>query len=140
VTVSVSAVVVHYRGGDLLARCVGACLRSEDVRRELVRKHPGATKRALRAILKATDLCATVPERAARQLIEGGFAQNYDYALQVLSELPYDVWRELDPEDSLRFSALWLHDFGELNSTPNKIIADGTNWRFLDELKRELKA
>jgi NitT/TauT family transport system substrate-binding protein len=107
---------------------------------DFVLKYPVATKRVLRAILKATDLCATEPERAARQLVEGGFAQSYDYALQVLSELPYDVWRELDPEDSLRFSALWLHDFGELNSTPNKLIADGTNWRFLDELKRELKA
>ena len=45
----------------------------------------------------------------------------------------------LDPEDSLRFSALWLHEFGELQSTPNEILARGTDWRFLDELKRELK-
>jgi hypothetical protein len=44
------------------------------------------------------------------------------------------------PEDSLRFSALWLHEFGELNLTPNEIIAEGTDWRFLNELKRELKA
>jgi NitT/TauT family transport system substrate-binding protein len=107
---------------------------------DFVRKHPVATKRVLRAILKATDLCATEPERAARQLVQGGFARNYDYAVQVLSELPYNVWRELDPEDSLRFYALWLHEFGELNSTPNKIIAEGTDWRFLNELKRELKA
>ncbi len=57
----------------------------------------------------------------------------------MLSELPYNVWRELDPEDTLRFSALWLHEFGELNSTPKKIIAEGSDWRFLDELKRELK-
>jgi NitT/TauT family transport system substrate-binding protein len=107
---------------------------------DFVGKYPIATKRVLRAIIRATDLCATEPERAARQLVEGGFAQNYDYALQVLSELPYNVWRELDPEDSLRFSALWLHEFGELTSTPNQIIADGTDWRFLNELKRELKA
>jgi NitT/TauT family transport system substrate-binding protein len=107
---------------------------------DFVRNYPAATKRALRAILKATDLCAAEPERAARQLIEGGFAQNYDYALQVLSELPFDVWRELDPEDSLRFYGLWLHEFGQLDSTPNQIIAEGTDWRFLNELKRELKA
>ena len=67
--------------------------------REFVRNYPVATKRALRAILKATDVCATAPERAARQLVEGGFGQNYDYALQILTELPYNVWRELDPED-----------------------------------------
>jgi NitT/TauT family transport system substrate-binding protein len=27
-----------------------------------------------------------------------------------------------------------------IGSSPNKIIADGTDWRFLNELKRELKA
>jgi NitT/TauT family transport system substrate-binding protein len=107
---------------------------------DFVRQYPAATKRALRAILKATDLCATEPERAARQLVKGGFSWNYDNAVQVLTEVPYNVWRELDPEDSLRFSALWLHSFGELNSTPNKILAEGTDWRFLSELKRELKA
>jgi NitT/TauT family transport system substrate-binding protein len=107
---------------------------------DFVRQYPVATKRAMRAILKATDLCATEPERAARQLIEGGFAQHYDIALQTLTDVPYNVWRELDPEDSLRFYALWLHEFGEINATPNEIIAEGTDWSFLDELKRELKA
>jgi NitT/TauT family transport system substrate-binding protein len=107
---------------------------------DFVRQYPVATKRAMRAILKATDLCATEPERAARQLIEGGFAQHYDIALQTLTDVPYNVWRELDPEDSLRFYALWLHEFGEINATPNEIIAEGTDWRFLNELKRELKA
>jgi NitT/TauT family transport system substrate-binding protein len=107
---------------------------------EFVRNYPVATKRVLRAILKATDLCATEPQHAGRRLVEGGFAQNYDYALQVLTDLPYNVWRELDPEDSLRFYALWLHEFGELDSTPNTIITEGTDWRFLNELKRELKA
>jgi len=33
--------------------------------REFVRKHPVATKRAVRAILKANDLCAREPERVA---------------------------------------------------------------------------
>jgi NitT/TauT family transport system substrate-binding protein len=107
---------------------------------DFVREYPVATKRAMRAILKATDLCATEPERAARQLIEGGFAQHYDIALQTLTDVPYNVWRELDPDDSLRFYGLWLHEFGEVNATPNEIIADGTDWRFLNELKRELKA
>lgn len=107
---------------------------------DFVRQYPVATKRALRAILKATDLCATEPERAARQLVDGGFAQHYDYTLQVLTDLPYNVWRELDPEDSLRFYALWLHEFGEIDATPNQIIAEGADWRFINELKRELKA
>ncbi|MCC2653173.1 MAG: ABC-type nitrate/sulfonate/bicarbonate transport system [Geminicoccaceae bacterium] len=107
---------------------------------EFVQNYPVATKRAVRAILKATDLCATEPERAARQLLEGGFAQHYDIALQTLTDVPYNVWRELDPEDSLRFYGLWLHEFGMIEATPNQIIAEGADWRFLDELKRELKA
>jgi NitT/TauT family transport system substrate-binding protein len=35
---------------------------------------------------------------------------------------------------------LRLRDVGFVKSTPQKIIADGTDWRFLNELKRELKA
>jgi NitT/TauT family transport system substrate-binding protein len=107
---------------------------------DFVRQYPVATKRAIRAILKATDLCATEPKRAARLLVEGGFAHHYETALQTVTDLPYNVWRELDPEDSLRFYGLWLHEFGMIDSTPNEIIAEGTDWRFVNELKRELKA
>jgi hypothetical protein len=45
-----------------------------------------------------------------------------------------------DPEDTLRFYALRLHEIGMIKSTPQEIIAGGTDRRFLDELKRELKA
>jgi NitT/TauT family transport system substrate-binding protein len=108
--------------------------------RDYVRNHPVATKRVLRAILKATDLCATEPPRVARQIVAAGFTPRYDYALQTFNEVPYDKWREYDPEDSLRFYALRLHEAGMIKSSPQKIIADGTDWHFLDELKRELKA
>jgi NitT/TauT family transport system substrate-binding protein len=108
--------------------------------RDYVRDHPVATKRVLRAILKATDLCATEPARVARSLVDGRFTPRYDYALQFLSEVPYDKWREYDPEDTIRFYALRLHEAGFIKASPQKIIADGTDWRFLNELKRELKA
>ena len=107
---------------------------------EYVRKYPGATKRVLRAILKAADLCASEPARVARQVVDRGFVDHYDYVLQTMSDLPYDKWREYDAEDTIRFYALRLNDAGLIKSTPNKIIADHTDWRFLDELKRELKA
>src|SRR5271166_782497 len=106
---------------------------------DYVRAHPTATKRVLRAILKATDLCATEPSRVARQLVDGGFTPRYDYALQTLSDNPYK-WREYDAEDTIRWYALRLHEVGLIKSSPQKIIADGTDWRFLNELKRELKA
>jgi len=108
--------------------------------REFVRRHPVATKRAMRAILKATDLCASEPARAARLLVDGGFTPRYDYALQTLKDVPYDGWREYDPEDTIRFYTLRMRDAGFIKSTPQKIIAESTDWRFLDELKRELKA
>jgi NitT/TauT family transport system substrate-binding protein len=108
--------------------------------REYVRNHPVATKRALRAILKATDLCATDPARAARQIVDRGFTPRYDYALQTLSENFYDKWRDYDAEDTIRFYALRLHEAGLIKSSPQKIIAGGTDWRFLNELKREMKA
>jgi NitT/TauT family transport system substrate-binding protein len=109
-------------------------------RTDFVRKYPIATKRVVRAILKATDQCSSEPELAARRLVEGGWAQHYDIAHQMLLDIPYASWRELDPEDTLRFYALWLHDLGDLKSTPNKLIAEGTDWLFLEEVKRELKA
>ena len=107
--------------------------------REFVRKYPIATKRVTRAILKAADLCATEPARAARLLVDGGFTERYDYALQTLSGLPYK-WREYDAEDTIRFYALRLRETGFIKSSPQKIIAEGTDWRLLNELKRELKA
>lgn len=107
--------------------------------REFVKAHPIATKRALRAILKATDICATEPDRASRYLVDSGRTPRYDLARQVLKDVPYDRWRQYDPEDTVRFYALRLREVGMIQSTPQKIIATGTDWRFLNELKKELK-
>ena len=107
--------------------------------REFVRQHPVATKRALRAILKAADMCVREPERVARFLVDKGYAEHHDAALQAVKEIPYNTWREYDPEDTLRFYALRLHEVGMLKSSPQKLIAQGTDWRFLNELKKELK-
>ena len=106
--------------------------------REFVRKHPVATKRAMRALLKAVDLCVAMPERAARIVADRGYP--YEYALQAVREIPYAKWRDYDPEDAVRFYSLRLRDAGMIKSSPNKILADGTDWRFWNELKRELKA
>jgi NitT/TauT family transport system substrate-binding protein len=108
--------------------------------RQYARRNPVTIKRALRAVLKAPDLCATDPASAARRIVDRGFTPRYDYALQTLSENSYDKWREYDPEDAMRFYALRLHDTGLIKTNPNKIIAENTDWRFFNELKRELKA
>ena len=64
---------------------------------EFVHKYPIATKRALRAILKAVDFCASDPRRAAQLMVDGGFAARYDYAMQALTEVRFDVWRDTTP-------------------------------------------
>jgi len=107
--------------------------------RDFVEKHPAATKRALRAILKATDVCAREPERAARYLVDGGFtAFDYDQTLDAIAGPSYAAWREFNPEDTVRFYALRLREAGLVKSTPDELIARATDWRYLDEIKREL--
>jgi NitT/TauT family transport system substrate-binding protein len=106
---------------------------------EFVRRHPVATKRALRAILKADQICALEPERVARGIVQRGFTTSYEYALQTMREVPYGRWRDYDIEDTVRFYALRLREAGILRGTPQKIIADGTDWRFLNQLRKELK-
>jgi len=108
--------------------------------RDFVRKYPGAAKRVVRAILKASDVCALEPERAARAVLDKGYATSYEYALETMHDVTYGKWRQYDPEDTLRFYALRLHEAGMIKSIPQKIIAQGTEWRFLNELKKELKA
>jgi NitT/TauT family transport system substrate-binding protein len=106
---------------------------------EFVRKYPAATKRVVRAIFKATDLCVSEPRRVAQLMVERGYAARADFMLQMLNELPYGVWREYDPEDTFRFYGLRMQELGMIKSSPQKLIAEHTNWRFLNELRRELK-
>jgi NitT/TauT family transport system substrate-binding protein len=92
----------------------------------------------LRAILKSVDLCAQDPEGVARNIADRGI-WGHDLTLDWLRELPFGKWREIDVADSLRFWALRLHDVGAIKSSPQQIIAQGLDLRFLNELKRQLK-
>jgi NitT/TauT family transport system substrate-binding protein len=108
--------------------------------REFVRAHPIATKRAVRAILKASSLCALEPDRVARFIVDRGFTTApYEYVRSTITNLPYTKWREYDPADTVRFYTLRLRQVEIVKSTPQKILAQGTDWRFLNELKKELK-
>lgn len=106
---------------------------------QYAQRYPVATKRVLRALLKAVDLCVSDPERVARVAVEKGFGSRYDYTLQTMTDARYDTWRDYDPEDTIRFYALRLQETGMIKASPQEIIANGTNWRFHDELRRELK-
>ncbi|MEH2515322.1 NitT/TauT family transport system substrate-binding protein [Bradyrhizobium sp. AZCC 1610] len=106
--------------------------------REFVRKNPIATKRVVRAMLRATDLCVSEPTLVAQRMVDRGFTARKDYAVQTLADVPYNRWRDYDPEDTIRFYALRLREAGMLKSSPAKIVADGADWRFLNEVRREL--
>jgi len=108
--------------------------------RGFVQKHPVAAKRGVRAILEAADICANDPERAARSVVDRGLVSDYAHALQTMKALPYDRWRDYDPEDTVRFFSLRLQEVGMIKSSPDTIIQKGTDWRLLNDLKQELKA
>jgi NitT/TauT family transport system substrate-binding protein len=108
--------------------------------RDFVQTKPVATKRALRALLKATDVTALHPEQAAKLMVDRGYTTNYDYALQAMQDIPYNRWRVYNPEDTIRFYSLLLHGVGMAKNTPDEIIKRGTDWHFLNELKAEMPA
>jgi len=107
--------------------------------RDFAQRNPIATKCVLRAILKATDICAADPQGAARFLSDKLYEPRFQIGLNVMQRLPFNFWREADPEDTLRFHALRLHEVGLIRTSPQTLIAEHTDWRFLNELKRELK-
>jgi NitT/TauT family transport system substrate-binding protein len=104
---------------------------------DFIRANPVATKRALRALLRAVDVCHREPERVAQRMADFGFS--YECALMTLKDARYGLWREYDPEDSVRFFSLRLNELGMIKKTPNEIISGFTDWRFVNEIKRELK-
>ena len=73
---------------------------------DFVRRNPIATKRVVRAMMRATDICAAKPDWVAQRLVDRGFTPRYDYARQGLDDVSYRSWREYDAEDAVRFYAL----------------------------------
>jgi NitT/TauT family transport system substrate-binding protein len=108
--------------------------------RDFAQRYPVTTKRALRAILKAADVCNSDPLLVARFLSEKLYEPRFQIGLEVVKSLPYSRWREANPEDTIRFHALRLREVGMVRNPPNKVIAQGMDLRFLNELKREMKA
>jgi len=107
--------------------------------RDWVRKHPIAAKRALRAILKGSELCASDPGLGVNAYLAQGYTPNPDHARQALRELPYAHWRDYNPEDTVRFYALRLREAGMVKSPPQKLISQGTDWHALEQLRKEMK-
>ena len=109
-------------------------------RNDFIQKNPIATRRALRAILKANDIVAKNPELATNILLEKKIRKESErkYVLQALKDIPYDKWRDYDPEETIRFFGLRLREVGMLKTLPEDFIKKHTDWSFLNGLKKEL--
>ena len=105
---------------------------------DFVRRSPIATKRVVRAMMRATDICAAKPDWVAQRLVDRGLMARYNYVRQGLEDVSYRAWRDYDAEDAVRFWALRERELGMIKSSPDKIIATGTDWRFLREVRKEL--
>lgn len=116
--------------------------------REWTQRNPVATKRVTRAVMRAADATVKDRARAAHEGAAGLFQALIDHPTalsneQVLSEtiamISYD-WRELDPEDTLRFFALKLGSVKLIKSTPQQIINRGSAVAYARQLRSELKS
>jgi NitT/TauT family transport system substrate-binding protein len=115
--------------------------------RDWARQNPVATKRATRAILRAADLTAKDRTSAAhegvgasiRNLLPQGGGSVEQILIDTIAMPSYD-WREYDPEETLRFFALRLGDVKFIKSTPQQIIAQGSDVAFMRQLRSELKS
>jgi NitT/TauT family transport system substrate-binding protein len=105
---------------------------------DFVRRNPIATKRVVRAIVRAADICSVRPDWVAQRLVDRKFTPRYDYARRGLDDVSYRAWRDYDAEDSVRFWALRERELGMIKSSPDQIIATGTDWRFIKEVRKEL--
>ena len=108
---------------------------------DFIKKNPIATRRAVRAILKANDIVARDPEMAARILVAKKVIKESDYihTIPELKHIPYNKWRDYNPEDTIRFFALRMRETGMLKSNPQQFIDQHTDWRFMNELKKEFR-
>jgi NitT/TauT family transport system substrate-binding protein len=73
----------------------------------------------------------------ARRMADVGFSP--ECALTILKDARYGLWREYDPEDTVRFFTLRLSEVRMIKKTPKDVISNFTDWRFLNELRREMK-
>jgi NitT/TauT family transport system substrate-binding protein len=109
-------------------------------RRDFIKKNPIATRKVIRSILRANDMVSQDPAKAAQMLVDRKLRKpdDQEFVAQAFREIPYDKWRHYSPEDTIRYYALRLREFGVTKYAPQEIISKNTDWRYLNELKGEL--
>ena len=53
--------------------------------------------------------------------------------MQALKEIAWTRWRDYHPADTMSFYALRLRETGLIKSSPQKLLAQGTDCRFIDQ-------
>lgn len=113
--------------------------------RDWTHQNPVATKRVTRAVLRAADATVKDRPRAAREGVRASIdhlipsvVSNEQILIDTIAMPSYD-WREFDPEETLRFFALRLGDVKLIKSTPQQIIAQGSEVAYMRQLRNELK-
>jgi len=101
-----------------------------------VQKNPVATKRALRALLKASDETSSQPEAAARYVVDKGYRPGYDDVIASFKEMTHNQWRSLDHEASYRFHVKNFQAAGVIKNPVDQLVRTGVNLTFLDDLKK----
>ena len=104
--------------------------------REWAHRNPIATKRVTRALLRATDAAAKDAPRAAREAAPMLGLEDSIVA-ETMAMCAYN-WRDLEPEDTLRFFALWLAAAKLIKNTPQQLIALGADFQYMLQLRTEL--
>src|SRR5438105_1349465 len=107
--------------------------------RDWARQNPIATKRATRAVMRATNRAAKDHAGAARDSIASGFPKEESLVVAAMNMCKYN-WRDVEPTETARFFALRLAEAKVIKSTPQEIIDRGTDFAFLPQLRSELKA
>jgi len=80
------------------------------------------------------------PEMAAQLLVDRKLrkADDQEFMVQSLREIPYDKWRHYSPEDTIRFWALRLKELGLIKYSPQDFIDRNTDWSHIASLKKEM--
>jgi NitT/TauT family transport system substrate-binding protein len=104
---------------------------------DYARRDPIASKRVVRAMMRATDICTDKPDWVARRLVDRGFTPRSDSAWEGLDDVFYRAWREYDTKDAAFLGAAPAGDRHD-QVVSRKIIATGTDFSFLKEVRKEI--
>jgi len=71
--------------------------------------------------------------------VSRGYEPRYEIGLEVPKGLPYNRWRDLNPEDTLRFHALRLREVGMIKTAPLASSQSSGSGHFIPDTRYALR-